>query len=164
MVEPDTPMGLGRKQIQFWQPQQRSLRACPVLCLALPQPPVYPQTTLDTRYIKTRAPLQHSLLVTPFQVAIATIKLRPSFEYDTVPKQAQHAFLRAKVTNTSDYPLLEGKANVYLDQSYVTETSLTSVSPQEEFSCSLGEGRQLFLGVMYMTVCVCVSIQELTSQ
>lgn len=79
------------------------------------------------------------LLLTPFQVAIVTIKLQPSFEYDTVPKQVQHAFLRAKVTNTSVYPLLEGKANVYLDQSYVTETSLTSVAPQEEFSCSLGE-------------------------
>lgn len=75
---------------------------------------------------------------TGHKVAIVTIKLQPSFEYDTVPKQVQHAFLRAKVTNTSVYPLLEGKANVYLDQSYVTETGLTSVAPQEEFSCSLG--------------------------
>ena len=79
------------------------------------------------------------ILVVPLQVAIATIPLRPTFEYDTVPKQVQHAFLRAKVTNTSRYPLLEGSANVYLDQSYVTETKLTSVAPQEEFSCSLGD-------------------------
>ena len=79
------------------------------------------------------------VLVVPLQVAIATIPLRPTFEYDTVPKQIQHAFLRAKVTNTSRYPLLEGSANVYLDQSYVTETRLTSVAPQEEFSCSLGD-------------------------
>jgi uncharacterized protein (TIGR02231 family) len=75
---------------------------------------------------------------TGHKVAIATIPLRPTFEYDTVPKQVQHAFLRAKVTNASRYPLLEGSANVYLDQSYVTETRLASVAPQEEFSCSLG--------------------------
>ena len=80
--------------------------------------------------------LKHVVLL---QVAIATIPLRPTFEYDTVPKQVQHAFLRAKVTNASRYPLLEGSANVYLDQSYVTETRLASVAPQEEFSCSLGD-------------------------
>lgn len=28
---------------------------------------------------------------------------------------------------------------MFLDQSYVTETTLNSVSPNEEFSCSLGE-------------------------
>lgn len=96
------------------------------------------------------------LLMTLFQVAIVTIKLQPSFEYDTVPKQVQHAFLRAKVTNTSVYPLLEGKANVYLDQSYVTETSLTSVAPQEEFSCSLGEGIPWIPVVDQCVMCVCV--------
>ena len=74
------------------------------------------------------------------QVAIATIPLQPSFEYDTVPKQVQHAFLRAKVTNESSYPLLAGPANVFLDQAYVTETTLPSVAPNEEFSCSLGKG------------------------
>ena len=72
------------------------------------------------------------------QVAIATIHLEPTFEYDIVPQKVQHAFLRAKVTNSSEYPLLEGVANVYLDQSYVTETTLGSVAPQEELSCSLG--------------------------
>ena len=75
----------------------------------------------------------------PIQVHVATVDLKPTFEYDTVPKLAQHAFLRAKVTNDSHYPFLAGPANVFLDQSYVTETTLSSVSPSEEFSCSLGE-------------------------
>lgn len=70
---------------------------------------------------------------------VATVDLKPTFEYDTVPKLAQHAFLRAIVTNNSRYPFLAGPANVFLDQSYVTETTLNSVSPKEEFSCSLGE-------------------------
>ena len=77
------------------------------------------------------------------QVHVATVNLKPTFEYDTVPKLAQHAFLRAIVTNDSRYPFLAGPANVFLDQSYVTETTLNSVSPNEEFSCSLGELDQL---------------------
>ena len=72
------------------------------------------------------------------KVSIATIDLKPTFEYETVPKLSQHAFLKAKVKNESDYPLLAGPANVFLDQSFVTKTSLKSVSPNEEFSCSLG--------------------------
>lgn len=73
------------------------------------------------------------------QVSIGTIALKPTFEYDTVPKLAQHAFLRAQVTNESRYPFLMGPANVFLDHSYVTETKLNSISPNEEFSCSLGK-------------------------
>ena len=71
---------------------------------------------------------------------MATISLKPTFEYNTVPKLAQHAFLRAKVINDSSYPFLAGPANVFLDKSFVTETKLTSTSPGEEFSCSLGKG------------------------
>ena len=66
-----------------------------------------------------------------------------------MPKLAQHAFLRAKVKNDSPYPFLAGPANVFLDQSYVTETMLNSVSPNEEFSCSLG---------MCACVCVCLCV------
>ena len=74
-----------------------------------------------------------------FKVSVATINLKPTFEYETVPKLSQHAFLKAKVKNESHYPLLAGPANVFLDQSFVTKTSLKSVSPKEEFSCSLGK-------------------------
>ncbi len=70
---------------------------------------------------------------------MAQIDLKPTFEYDTVPKLAQHAFLRAKAINNSQYPFLSGPSNVFLDNSYVTETTLASVSPNEEFGCSLGE-------------------------
>ena len=73
-----------------------------------------------------------------FQVHVATINLKPTFEYVTVPKVAQHAFLKAKVTNSSSYAFLSGPANVFLDQSYVTETTLGSTAPLEDFSCSLG--------------------------
>lgn len=72
------------------------------------------------------------------KVCISVVDLIPRFEYDTVPKLAQHAFLRAIVTNKCTYPFLAGPANVFLDQSFVTESNLKTVFPSEEFSCSLG--------------------------
>ena len=80
---------------------------------------------------------------------MTTIDLKPIFEYETVPKLSQHAFLKAKVKNESRYPLLAGPASVFLDQSFVTKTTIPIVSPQEEFSCSLG-----------MYVCVHVSVER----
>jgi len=85
-----------------------------------------------------------------FQVHVASINLKPTFEYVTVPKAAQHAFLKAKVTNSSTFAFLSGPANVFLDQSYVTETTLSSTAPLEDFSCSLGE-QDLYL--LYFFIC-----------
>ena len=73
-----------------------------------------------------------------YQVSITTINLNPKFEYETVPKLSQHAFLKAIIKNDTRYPLLAGPANAFLDQSFVTTTSIPNVSPNEEFSCSLG--------------------------
>jgi hypothetical protein len=78
------------------------------------------------------------------KVSIATIELKPIFEYETVPRLSQHAFLRAKVKNNSRYSLLAGPANVFLDQAFVTKSCLGNVLPQEEFTCSLGS---IFLNV-----------------
>ncbi|XP_065920409.1 protein F37C4.5-like [Dysidea avara] len=72
------------------------------------------------------------------KVSVGTADLSPTFEYETVPKMAPHAFLKATVKNNSKYPFLAGPANVFLDQTFVTDTSLKAVSPGEEFSVSLG--------------------------
>ena len=70
---------------------------------------------------------------------MGTVELKPMFEYETVPKMAPHAFLKATVKNSSKYPFLAGPANVFLDQTFVTDTSLKAVSTEEEFSVSLGQ-------------------------
>jgi len=74
----------------------------------------------------------------PHKVAIAVLKLNPKFEYESVPKINTHAYIKAKVINESEYPLLAGPANVFLDNNFVAKTELKSYSPQEEFECSLG--------------------------
>jgi len=72
-------------------------------------------------------------------VSIAEVHLSSvDLEWITVPKFDPSAFLRCKVKNTSEYPLLSGNSSVFLNGSFVTKSSIPNVSPQEKFGCSLG--------------------------
>ncbi|KAH8115728.1 hypothetical protein DFH11DRAFT_1507331 [Phellopilus nigrolimitatus] len=73
------------------------------------------------------------------KVSIAELQFESTdLEWITVPKDVQSVFLRCKVKNTTKYVLLPGQANVFLNGSFVAKSSISHVSPQESFSCSLG--------------------------
>ncbi|TKR82745.1 hypothetical protein L596_016425 [Steinernema carpocapsae] len=72
------------------------------------------------------------------KVMITQVELEPTYLHETVPSKVASAFLTAAVVNTSSIPFLPGPANVYLNNSFVAKTHLKSVSPGEEFRCSLG--------------------------
>ena len=72
------------------------------------------------------------------KVSITIINLSPHFEYETVPRKNAHAYIKAKVKNTSEFALVSGPANVFLDNNFVSKTELKSYSPQEELDLSLG--------------------------
>ncbi|CAN0300733.1 unnamed protein product, partial [Ectocarpus sp. 13 AM-2016] len=56
-----------------------------------------------------------------------------------VPAKAPAAYLQAKATNNTDYLLLASiDVSIFFDNSFVTKTSLTSVSPGESFQTFLG--------------------------
>ncbi|KAH9508663.1 hypothetical protein Btru_049559 [Bulinus truncatus] len=75
---------------------------------------------------------------TEHKVTVAIIDLKPTLSYLTVPKVVPHAFLQAKVVNSSPYTLLAGRTNIFLDNSFVAKAEIKNVSPKEEFECSLG--------------------------
>jgi uncharacterized protein (TIGR02231 family) len=60
------------------------------------------------------------------------------FRYSTVPKLLPNVFLKAKVTNTSDFPLLAGNTNVFLNNNFVSTSQLGLVSSGQEFWTFLG--------------------------
>ncbi len=60
------------------------------------------------------------------------------FDYTTVPKLSQYAYLKAKTKNTTEFPLLPGPINVFFNNNFVAETSIKLVLPTEEFILSLG--------------------------
>jgi len=60
------------------------------------------------------------------------------FRYSSVPKLAQYAYLKAKVKNSTDFPMLAGASNVFLDNSFVANSEMGLVVPGEEFWTFLG--------------------------
>ncbi|KAJ2920586.1 hypothetical protein H1R20_g16507, partial [Candolleomyces eurysporus] len=55
-----------------------------------------------------------------------------------VPKKDAKTYLSAKIQNASEYALLEGPANVYVDGSFIARSTIPAVNPEEKFECALG--------------------------
>jgi uncharacterized protein (TIGR02231 family) len=74
----------------------------------------------------------------PQKVPITSARLAANPEYLTVPKRLMTTFLTAKVFNTSEFPLLSGAMNVFLDGTFVATSGLRTVMPGEKFDLALG--------------------------
>ena len=72
------------------------------------------------------------------KAAIGVPEFDADFQYTIVPKLSTYAYLKAEITNKSDYVFLSGNANVFFDNSFVTETNLKNVQSEEKFYVSLG--------------------------
>lgn len=74
----------------------------------------------------------------PQKVPVTSATLKAVPEYLTVPKRQQAAFLTSKVVNSSEFPLLTGAMNVFLDGTFVATSSLRTVMSGEKFDLALG--------------------------
>ncbi len=74
----------------------------------------------------------------PHKIPIAFEKLEAQFEYTAVPRLKPHAYLRAKVTNTTEYPFMAGDINVFFGNNFVGGSAIGTVIPSEKFDASLG--------------------------
>jgi uncharacterized protein (TIGR02231 family) len=74
----------------------------------------------------------------PQKVPITAAKLNAQPEYLTVPKRQATAYLTAKVYNNTEFPLLAGAMNVFLDGTFVATSSLRTVMAGEKFDLALG--------------------------
>ena len=72
------------------------------------------------------------------KVPIATAKLAANLQYQATPKLLESAFLSAYAVNSTDYPLLAGAMNTFLDDTFVAASSLKTVMPGEKFELQLG--------------------------
>lgn len=71
-------------------------------------------------------------------VDITTVNLPVSLSYVTVPKLSQAAYLQVNTVNQSDYPLLNGQTNIFMDNRFVSSGYLKTTMPNEKFSLDLG--------------------------
>lgn len=74
----------------------------------------------------------------PQKVPVTSASLKAVPEYLTVPKRQQAAFLTSKVVNSSEFPLLAGAMNVFLDGTFVATSGLRTVMSGEKFDLALG--------------------------
>jgi uncharacterized protein (TIGR02231 family) len=74
----------------------------------------------------------------PHKTMVTNLDLQAALDYVTAPKIAEEAYLRAKITNTSDSIFLPGTANIFHEDDFVGTTSLETVVPTEEFEVQLG--------------------------
>ena len=75
---------------------------------------------------------------TEHKVSVSVIDLVSSFENVCMPEESSSVYLVAKATNTSEYPLLSGPSSVFMDNNFISKSTMKNVSPGEEISCSMG--------------------------
>ena len=96
------------------------------------------QTGMFTQTFNVLRPASIPSDSTEHKVSVSVIDLASSFENVCLPEQNSNVYLVAKATNTSEYPLLSGPCSVFMDNNFISKSTLKSVSPGEEVSCSLG--------------------------
>jgi uncharacterized protein (TIGR02231 family) len=74
----------------------------------------------------------------PQKIPVTTAALAANPEYLTTPKLQASAFLTAKVVNSSEFTLLAGTMNVFLDGTFVATSGLRTVMAGEKFDLALG--------------------------
>lgn len=74
----------------------------------------------------------------PHRLPIGLQSFQASLAYEATPRVVPYAFLRAKVTNTTDAFYLAGPVSVFLDGAFVATAALEQVAPGEEFDLYLG--------------------------
>jgi uncharacterized protein (TIGR02231 family) len=74
----------------------------------------------------------------PHRATVTTESFEAELEHVALPKLVPHTFLKAKLTNDSENPLLAGKANVFVDGNFVGAGVLDSVAAGEEFELGFG--------------------------
>lgn len=74
----------------------------------------------------------------PYTVTITEAAFGAATRYSAVPKLAEAAYLKAKVSNTTEYPFLAGRTNIFLDGAFVAHGTMETVAPGEEFWTFLG--------------------------
>ncbi len=113
---------------------------------AEPPPPQFDsapaQATVDTAATSASFKIATAATVpsdnTAQKIPVTSANLTAALEYATTPKRLAAAFLTAKVANTSEFPLLPGAMNIFLDGTFVATGALALVMPGEKFDLALG--------------------------
>ncbi len=105
---------------------------------AAEQAQAHVDASLTSATFKLSAPVSLRSDNSSQKVPIASFTLPAKLQYQATPKLRETAFLAAYVTNSSEYPLLPGVSNIFLDDSFIASGHLKTVMPGEKFDLALG--------------------------
>ncbi len=66
------------------------------------------------------------------------IEMNADFDYQSVPFATEHVFLIGKIADWYEAEFMDGKANIYLENSYVGETSINALQYTDTMEISFG--------------------------
>ena len=72
------------------------------------------------------------------KVTISIEALPVEFAYTSIPKITPSVYLRGKIVNKNDYPLLEGDISIFVDNDFINRTYLNTIVPSDTLSLALG--------------------------
>ncbi|MDT4817523.1 hypothetical protein FQZ97_506010 [compost metagenome] len=72
------------------------------------------------------------------RVAITTAKLPATLQYQATPALREAVYLTAQASNNTDFPLLAGPLNTFLDDAFVASSNLKAVMPGEKVELAMG--------------------------
>jgi hypothetical protein len=74
----------------------------------------------------------------PHKVTIAINNLPIEFSYTSIPKIIQKVYVKGRVGNKNDYPLLAGEINVFVDNDFVNRSYINTIVPTDTLDLALG--------------------------
>ena len=81
-----------------------------------------------------------------YDIHIADYKLDARFKYSAIPKIDKDAYLLSQIIGWEDLNLIEGKANIYLRNSYVGKTYIKPGMANDTLHVALGRDSKVFVG------------------
>jgi len=74
----------------------------------------------------------------PHKVTVNHVDLTVTFEYICLPTKTSNCYLRAIATNNSQLTLLQGPLNIFMNNYFITKSSLSLTNPKETLKLYLG--------------------------
>ncbi|MBI4674393.1 MAG: mucoidy inhibitor MuiA family protein [Chloroflexi bacterium] len=142
------------------QPRALKVRGGPPLAAAAPAPQMMlaaesappPPMAYDIAEVETSGASVTYKIATPraipsdgepHQVNITTLNLNAALDYFCAPKADEHAFVRAKFKNASEYLMLAGEVSLYHGPEFVGTRSTETIAPNQEVELFLGAEERL---------------------
>ncbi len=79
----------------------------------------------------------------PHKFPVDSQLLPAKFDYISIPKLTESAFLRGKLKNTLPYPIIAGNADIFISQEFVGSTQVPFTPKEDEFSLFFGRDEQI---------------------